>query len=452
MNRTVVCALSLGLAMLGPACSKNSPTAAPGATAVATASDSAAASSASSTTVASPVPSARAASSGPPKDANVILLSIDSLRADMPWAGYSRPIAPRLTELEKRAVYYTHAYSTSSYTSMSLGGMLAGRIPSELNRSGYFFSTYKDDPFWAKLLQTAKVHTMGVHAHAYFGHAGWNAGFDQWEIVPGIKFDNTTDRSITSQQSEEISERLLGDAALDSTRFFFWAHFLDPHDLYQAHEGIGPYGKTDRDKYDAEVTFTDRYIGKLVDFIATKSWAKRTVIIVTADHGEAFGEHGMTRHGFEVWEPLIHVPLFVIAPGATPKHIDTPRSALDLAPTIFDFIGVTPDPGFEGKSDKAEIYGAAADPRDVWVDLPMTSDNDFRRALIRGTDKLICFHNDDICKLFDLAADPGEDHPITTGEKFTTMLAAFKENEKTLKPIAPYGCKAGCLNKGYLNK
>ncbi len=270
--------------------------------------------------------------------------------------------------------------------------------------------------------------------------------------MKGIKFDNTTDRSITSPQSEEISERLLGDPALDSTRFFFWAHFLDPHDLYQAHEGIGPYGKTDRDKYDAEVTFTDQYVGKLLDFIATKPWAKRTVIILTADHGEAFGEHGMTRHGFEVWEPLVHVPLFVLAPGATPRHIDTPRSALDLAPTIFDFLGVAPDPGFEGKSDKAEIYGASADPRDVWVDLPMTSDNDFRRALIRGTDKLICFHNDDMCKLFDLAADPGEDHPITTGAKFTTMLAAYKANEATLKPIAPYGCKAGCLNKAYMNK
>jgi arylsulfatase A-like enzyme len=90
----------------------------------------------------------------------------------MPWAGYARPIAPRLTEVEKRAVSYTRAYSTSSYTSMSLGGMLAGRIPSELNRSGYFFSTYKDDPFFAKLLQADKVHTMGVHAHAYFEHAG----------------------------------------------------------------------------------------------------------------------------------------------------------------------------------------------------------------------------------------------------------------------------------------
>src|SRR5262245_27998079 len=74
---------------------------------------------------------------GPPL--NVVLITIDSLRADMPWAGYARPIAPQLTALEARAVSYTHAYALSSYTSMSLGGLLAGRLPGELSRSGYFF-------------------------------------------------------------------------------------------------------------------------------------------------------------------------------------------------------------------------------------------------------------------------------------------------------------------------
>src|SRR6185295_10423117 len=78
----------------------------------------------------------------PPPDLNVLLITIDSLRADMPWAGYERAIAPRLTELEKRAVSYTHAYTLSSYTSMSLGGLLGGRYPGELERDGYFFGTY----------------------------------------------------------------------------------------------------------------------------------------------------------------------------------------------------------------------------------------------------------------------------------------------------------------------
>src|SRR5215468_527046 len=72
---------------------------------------------------------------GPPGKLNVLLLTIDSLRADMPWAGYPRDIAPALTAFEKKAVSYTHAYSISSYTAMSVAGLLAGRYPGELLRS-----------------------------------------------------------------------------------------------------------------------------------------------------------------------------------------------------------------------------------------------------------------------------------------------------------------------------
>lgn len=397
---------------------------------------------------ASPRPAARAT---PPADANVILLSIDSLRADMPWNGYPRPIAPRLTEFEKGAVAFRRAYSISSYTSMSLGGFLGGRIPSELHRSGYFFGTYRSDVFFPKLLQRAGVRTMGVMAHMYFRSAGFDQGFDDWRIVPGIKFDPNTDREITSPKSEELSEQMLGDPANDTRRFFFWAHFLDPHDVYMHHDGID-WGKSPRDRYDGEVTFTDRYIGELLDFIAGKSWAPRTVVIVTSDHGEEFGEHGMTRHGFEVWNTLVHVPLMVQAPGAPPRTVDTPRSNVDLAPTILDFLGVPPDPSFEGKSNVAEIYGGPAEARDVVVDLPATSDNAKRRALVRGDEKLICFDDDSYCKLYDVARDPLERSPVTKGDDFKEMKASYRALVKRIKEVPPYGCKDDCLNGGYRNK
>ncbi len=386
-----------------------------------------------------------------PDNCNVVLLSIDSLRADMPWNGYPRAIAPRLTEFEKRAVSYTHAYSVSSYTSMSLGGLLAGRLPSELTRSGYFFGTYKKDLFFPKLLQRAGVHTMGVQAHMYFKGAGFDDGFDDWKIVPGITFDANTDRDVTSPQSEQIAEDLLGDPANDSRRFFFWAHFLDPHDLYMKHDGID-WGKTPRDRYDGEVTFTDQYVGKLLDFIAARSWASRTVIIVTSDHGEEFGEHNMTRHGFEVWETLVHVPLMVAGPGIVPHHIDVRRSDIDLAPTILELYGLPPEPSFEGKSLVSEFYGGESTARDVVVDLPMTSDNGRRRALLHGQSKLICFDNDSYCKLFDLDRDPGEQSPTTKGDEFLQMKDRYANHARSIKEVAPYACGADCLNSAYRKK
>ena len=142
--------------------------------------------------------SARVASSAPadadagaatatrPSDLDVIVISVDSLRADMPWAGYPRDIAPRLTELEKRSVSYTRAYSMSSYTSMSLGGLLGGKLPSEMKRSGFFFGSYAtDNVMFPELLKAKGVRTMSAHAHGYFSSAGFDQGFDVWQIVPG---------------------------------------------------------------------------------------------------------------------------------------------------------------------------------------------------------------------------------------------------------------------------
>lgn len=408
---------------------------------------------AASTAVASASASA-AVSPAPPKeckDCNVVLVSIDSLRADMPWSGYGRAIAPRLTDLEKKAVSFTRAYSVSSYTSMSLGGLLAGRYPSKLERSGYFFGTYRNNLLFPRLLQKAGIHTMGVHAHMYFKAAGFEQGFDDWRIVPGITFDANTDRDVTSPQSEAIAEQMLGDPANDSRRFFFWAHFLDPHDLYMRHDGID-WGKTDRDRYDGEVQFTDAHVGKLLDFIASKAWAPRTIVIVTSDHGEEFGEHQMARHGFEVWETLVRVPLLVVAPGAAPHRVEVPRSAIDLAPTILDLFSLPAEPTFDGKSIAGEIYGGMAatpEPRDVVVDLPATSDNDRRRALIRGSEKLICFGNDSYCKLYDLTKDPMEREPTTKGDQYKEMKDRYAAVAKTIKEVRPYACVGECLNGGY---
>jgi arylsulfatase A-like enzyme len=454
MARTL---LPAALVAFVAACSKDPPPAQPTTSSQQTNPSTTAAGGSAASTASSPPVASAAASAGPshaaspPPDANVVLISIDSLRADMPWNGYARPIAPRLTEFEKKAVSYTHAHSISSYTSMSLGGLLGGRLPSELNRSGYFFGTYRKDVFFPKLLQKAGIRTMGVMAHMYFKGAGFDQGFDDWKIVPGITFDPNTDRDITSPGSESLAEELLGDPANDKRRFFFWVHFLDPHDQYLRHDGID-WGKSARDRYDGEVTFTDGYVGKLLDFVASKPWASRTIVIVTSDHGEEFGEHNMARHGFEVWETLVHVPLMIAAPGAQPRRIDTLRSGLDLAPTILDFFGVSPDPSFEGHSLVPEIYGAAPEERDVVVDLPMTSDNGRRRAVLKGDDKLICFDNDSYCKLYDLQKDPLETSPTMRGDAYADMKSLYDSHAKSVKEVAPYGCTGDCLDAAHRKK
>lgn len=394
-------------------------------------------------------------------DLNVIVISVDSLRADMPWSGYPRPIAPRLTELEKRSVSYTHAYAISSYTSMSLGGFLGGKLPSGMKRSGFFFGKYApENTMFPEVLTAAGVRTISAHAHGYFKDAGFEQGFDKFEIVPGIIFKNETDPNVTSPKHEEIAERLLAEPELDTKKFFAWFHFLDPHDQYVAHDadGIPAYGPKLRDKYDAEVTFTDRYLGKLLDFIDQRPWGKRTVIIITADHGEAFGEHNMFAHGFELWENLIRVPMFMVIPGVAPKHIDVPRSTLDLAPTILELLAVDPNTApasgppleLEGKSLVREMTGREPpEERDVICDLPMTSDNDKRRAIIHGDKKIIAYGKEELPRLYDLAADPEEKSPIARGPVFDEMTRRYREASRGIKEVAPFACGPNCLNRAY---
>lgn len=411
--------------------------AAPTADADATTTD-AAASRASGPAAAAPPPATNEAPHGP---WNVVLISIDSLRADMPWAGYPRPIAPRLTELEKRSVSYTHAYSVSSFTSKSVGGLLGGTYPSAMKRDGEFFTRYSAaNVMFPELLQAAGVHTLGGHAHMYLdkGH-GFEQGFDDWRVVPGITFDYNKDPYVTSQKLTPLAIEMLGKAAGSpspkSGRFFAWFHFMDPHDVYQPHPEQPQFGSKARDLYDGEVLYTDGWVGKLVDWIEAQPWGKQTAIIVTADHGEAFGEHKLRRHAFELYDVLVHVPMFFLVPGVAPRHVEAARSHVDLAPTILELLGVPKSSELRGESLVPEVVGGHDEPeRPVVCDLPEDSFNERRRALIEWPFKLIAFANDYRYELYDLEKDPGELDNLAKKdpERVKGMIAKYKEVSQSI--------------------
>ena len=441
--------------LLGAACSKSSPT-----TSTSTSTDAAA------TTVTTPdaaAGDAAIAAGDAGRDAasvttaadhpwNVILLTIDSLRADMPWAGYERPIAPRLSALHATSVSYARAYSTSSFTSKSIPGLLTGRYPSELTRTGYFFTKYLvPGEFVCTALDAQDIPCIGGHAHAYFGkgQSGFESGFRDWRIVPGIAFDYQTDPYVTSDKLTPLAIEMLGrvgadagaDAGAGARPFFAWFHYMDPHDEYKTHAESPHFGKRPRDLYDEEVFFADLWIGKLLDWIDAQPWAARTAILVTADHGEAFGEHGITRHAHEVWEELVHVPFFVHVPGLPPRVIDTPRGHADIAPTVLALLGASPIASLHGTSLVPELRGAPALPRDVIVDLPEDEYNERRRALIHDRSKIIAFGNDVRFAVYDLEADPkeGEDLVKKRPDLADEMRRRYREASKAIVEVAPRG-------------
>jgi arylsulfatase A-like enzyme len=373
--------------------------------------------------------------SAPKGPFNVILITIDSLRADMPWNGYPRDIAPRLTELEKRSVSFSHAYAISSFTSKSVGGLLGGNYPSAMTRDGVFFTRYfPNNVMFPELLHDAGVRTIAGHAHMYLDKGrGFDQGFDDYRLVDGITFDYNKDPYVTSQKLTPLAIRMLGDAG--SGTFFAWFHFMDPHDTYQPHPEGPDFGRRARDLYDGEVLYTDQWVGKLLDFVEAAPWGKRTALIVTADHGEAFGEHGLYRHAHELWEELVHVPLLVVVPGTKPRRVLAARSQIDLGPTILDLTGVGKRTELRGESLVPEIMsGSDAPARPVICDLPEDTYNDRRRALIEDGYKLIAFGNDARYELYDLGADPAEKNNLFRKERdrAKAMVARYKEISATI--------------------
>jgi arylsulfatase A-like enzyme len=372
-----------------------------------------------------------------------VLLLVDSLRADMPWAGYPRDIAPNLTALEKTCASYTRGYSTSSYTAKSVAAALSGKYPSMLKRSGYFFTKYPESNlFFPELLQQAGVHTMSTHGHMYMrkGNTGFDQGFVDWRIVDGLSFDAQTDNHVTSHKMTPLAIAQL-DAMPKDKPFFMYLHYMDPHDVYHQHKDTPVFGKKVRDRYDSEVFYTDRWIGTLLEHMKKQPWWEKTVLIVSADHGEAFGEHKMYRHAFELWEMLVRVPLMFCGPGISARRIEAPRSSIDFAPTVLELMGVKESHDFVGESLVPELGGAAPKERPVLLDLPADSNNPERRALVSGDHKLLVFGNDWRFDLYDVKNDPGETKDLAKQqpEKLAEMKALYQKVWGALPRVKPYG-------------
>jgi choline-sulfatase len=396
-----------------------------------------------------PAPKTTAAASAKPvapkpklhRPYNVLLILIDSLRWDQPWTGYSRMTAPWLTAFAKKNTLYPRAYSISSYTAKSVVPMLVGKYPSEMPHDAYFFTIwFQDNLFISERAQKAGFRTLAGHGHGYFRrYMGLDQGFDDYRLLPGTELDTTGIANVTSEALHDLAKTMLSDPKNVSQdkgkRFFAYFHFLDPHYTYIFHQGHPNWGLDLRALYDNEVHYTDEWVGKLVDWALAQPWGKNTAVIISADHGEGFGERGRFRHAYDVWESLVRVPLIIHVPGLKPERIETPRSHIDLAPTIADLMGLPNDPPFRGKSLLPEVMGEPEPMRPIVVDLPRADIMDRRRAVVDGDYKIIALGDEAEWLMFDVKKDPSEEHDLRESEP--DRFAAMKELYEKLSATIP---------------
>lgn len=388
-----------------------------------------------------------------PERPNVVLLTIDTLRWDLGYMGNERPLSKRLDELAARSTVFERAYALASYTSKSLGPALIGKYPSETRRDWSHFDRFPpEEKFVQERLQAAGIRTVSVQGYWYFFHKtyGFERGFDVLDTTAAPKLILIEgDRRVNSDRVSDVAIERLQEVVEKDEQFYLWAHYVDPHAEYVPHEEFD-FGRDERARYDGEVAFVDKHVGRVLDAIAAGPAADRTIVIVTSDHGEAFGEHGLIRHGFEVWEELVRVPLIVYVPGAEPRRVRARRSIVDVVPTILDAFGqpipraddaAEGDPNFvRGESLLRDVLAPPDEPlqeRLVLVDMPEAPNNRERLAFYDGPYKLIVSQGR-VLGVYDLDEDPGERKNLKDDKELTErLLEKHNALQRTLRKFRP---------------
>jgi len=201
--------------------------------------------------------------------------------------------------------------------------------------------------------------------------------------------------------AEQMTDRALEEVERTLTRgepsSLFWVHYFDVHEPYEA----TTLGTRDIDRYDSELLATDTAIGRLVQKTRERL-SKPVVVVVTADHGEEFHEHGGVYHGSSLYEEQLHVPLLIVAPGVAPRRLAQPVELSDVAPTLLMLVGVERPAGMRG-----------SDLRTLWTDRPHDRGPVFsavihKKMVVSWPYKLIADLRFGAFELYNLQQDPLE--------------------------------------------
>jgi arylsulfatase A-like enzyme len=386
---------------------------------------------------------------GPP---NVLLISIDTLRRDhLGCYGYGPKTTPNIDRLARRGVVFDGAVSGSSWTLPAHASMLTGVYPALHALQDDGVSLPAGIGTLAEALGKRGYNTLGVVAHVYVsGLFGLDRGFRRFDDA-----DARAGREApTATAIVDRALRLLEEDRAEP--FFAFLHFFDPHWDYAppapyrekfadpSYRGpmdgtvksLLPYlqGKPMPEPdlrrtialYDGEIAYVDAEIGRLLGAMRKMGILENTLVVVTADHGEEFREHGLLGHGHSLYEELLRVPLVFSGPGA-PRGERRPErvSLVDIAPTLLAVAGAEPLPHAQG----IPLLGEGRPENRVLFAESIRFGFEMRAALL-GSRKAIHVLQGDSMRYYDLASDPGEKSPSgadPTGGALSTALAEYAE-------------------------
>jgi arylsulfatase A-like enzyme len=347
---------------------------------------------------------------------SIVLVSIDALRARSVGAyGYFRPITPALdARLAAEGARVRNVVTAFPYTPPSHMTMLTGVEPCAHGVGGIEDRLAANVPTLAELLRAAGYSTAGFTEDALIAAAsGFERGFD-------VYHENRSDESAAPGFAADTFAAARAWLATQSADrpFFLFVHTYQVHDPYRPPRGYldffpGADEAATLTAYEREVRYVDDVIAGFLDDLDARGLAAQTVVVVTSDHGDAFGEH-LWGHGYDLHDEVLLVPLLVRAPGLVPRGrvVEEQVGLVDLAPTLLDLVGVPPAPAMQGRSfaDLLTGRGGAFEERPV-LSAALGDETSVRTRQFKYVKK------SDVEQLYRLGADPGESNNLAaTGD------------------------------------
>jgi arylsulfatase A-like enzyme/Tfp pilus assembly protein PilF len=350
------------------------------------------------------------------KKMNVLLITIDTLRADrLSCYGSQTVQTPNIDSLAQRGVLYSRAFANTSTTLPSHTNILSGLSPlSHGVHDNLNFIVREDCLTLAEHLKANGYETAAfVGAYPLDSRFGLAQGFNTYDD----NYPRSHDRVLTAleRRAEDVIDRMLEGMKSLNPPWLVWIHCYDPHLPYDPPEPFR--SRFENCPYDGEVAYVDFALGRLMKYLEERDLFDETTIVLTGDHGESLGEHGEISHGFFAYNTTIWIPLIISVPGIKGKIVAHQVSHLDIFPTICDAVGIKKPPFLQGASLLPLLNGKTLSDRTIYFEsmYPFYSHGWAPLAgFIRGSEKFI---ESPIPELYDLREDFDERRNLAAQEK-----------------------------------
>jgi arylsulfatase A-like enzyme len=413
--------------------------------------------------------------SGTAHGPNILVVLIDTLRADHLGAwGYERPTSPSIDALAREGVQFLRAYSQSTWTKPATASIMTGRYPRQ-HQATFQKSKLPE----SELLLPEALHAVGYRTAVFSGNPwvtrewGFDQGVDHFVSIYDERFARVTlfmrslrrvnrllDEKarvynrlklwVQGELSTTARDPVVTDALVAWVRaqhgapFYAHLHLMSPHHPYDppppfdrfvpdpTHPPVTGYPKKSYfffeqgapldaaaradmvARYDGDILFVDGVVGSLVERLRAMRVLDQTVVVLVSDHGEEFYDHRNWGHGQSVYEELTHVPLVIRYPPRFPAglQIDTPVMTVDVMPTLLELAGAPPLDSLAGQSLLPLVGGASGHGGEAYSELIYRYGE--ARGLVEGSEKVLDMRKDQErrAERYDLAADPHEQHAL----------------------------------------